>query len=113
VADRPTSQRSAKLAPRTAGTPAAVAPKVVSEERALALGLPSSESDAGAPPGIAAIQSSSNPLDFGALTAADDAASLAARPADTVIETLLAAAHIGLALLDRDMNYRLWNNCLE
>ena len=43
----------------------------------------------------------------------DEAANLAARPADTVIETLLAAAHIGLALLDRDMTYRLWNNCLE
>ncbi len=41
------------------------------------------------------------PLDFAALP--DEAASLAARPADTVIETLLAAAHIGLALLDRDM----------
>ena len=114
MADRPTSQRSAKLAPRTAGTPAVVAPQVVSEERALALGLPSSGNDAlGTPPGIAVIQSSSNPLDFVTLTAADAAAALAARPADTVIETLLTAAHIGLALLDRDMNYRLWNNCLE
>ena len=42
-----------------------------------------------------------------------DAANLAARPADTVIETLLGAAHIGLALIDRDLTYRLWNNCLE
>ncbi len=53
------------------------------------------------------------PHDFVAPAAPDEAANLAARPADTVIETLLAAAHIGLALLDRDMNYRLWNNCLE
>ena len=67
----------------------------------------------GTPPSIAVIQSSSAPLDFATLTAADAAAALAARPADTVIETLLTAAHIGLALLDRDMNYRLWNNCLE
>ena len=50
---------------------------------------------------------------LGLSTAGDGTAALAARPADTVIETLLAAAHIGLALFDRDLNYRLWNNCLE
>ncbi|HZA94730.1 MAG TPA: PAS domain S-box protein, partial [Burkholderiaceae bacterium] len=84
----------------------------MSEERELALGLPSSGK--GVPPlsvAMAAISTPSSPLDFAALP--DEAANLAARPADTVIETLLAAAHIGLALLDRDMNYRLWNNCLE
>ena len=49
VADRPTiSQRSPNLAPRAAGTPAN-APKVVSEERALALGLPGPTTSAPAP----------------------------------------------------------------
>src|SRR5688572_23152549 len=60
---------------------------------------------------MTAVSTAPGPLDFAALP--DEAANLAARPADTVIETLLAAAHIGLALIDRDMNYRLWNNCLE
>jgi hypothetical protein len=108
VADRPTiPQRSSHLAPRAAN-----APKVVSEERALALGLPGTSN--GTRTGIEC-----GNRDFaggnaaGLRRAPDEAANLAARPADTVIETLLAAAHIGLALVDRDMNYRLWNNCLE
>ena len=109
MADRPTiPHRSSHLAPRAAN-----APKVVSEERALALGLPGTSN--GTPPPasgvVTAISAAAAPLDFNALP--DEAANLAARPADTVIETLLAAAHIGLALVDRDMNYRLWNNCLE
>ena len=109
VADRPTiSQRSPHLAPRAAN-----APKVVSEERALALGLPGTSN--GPPPSpvaVTAISTAATPLDFPALP--DEAANLAARPADTVIETLLTAAHIGLALLDRDMSYgygTLSGNC--
>ena len=70
-------------------------------------GTPGTQSDA------TTIHATSTPHDLAALSTPDEAANLAARPADTVIETLLAAAHIGLALLDRDMNYRLWNNCLE
>ena len=77
----------------------------------MALGLPGSGN---AVPGTASvIQSSTTAPEFNPPTVTDDAANLAARPADTVIATLLAAAHIGLALLDRDMSYRLWNNCLE
>ncbi len=80
----------------------------------MALGLPGSANGAPGTQSVATpIHATSTPHDFAALTAPDEAANLAARPADTVIETLLAAAHIGLALLDRDMNYRLWNNCLE
>ncbi len=114
MADRPTtSQRSTASAPRAAGTPAN-APPVVSEERALALGLPGSANGAPGTQSVATtLHGAATPHDFAAPTAPGEAANLAARPADTVIETLLAAAHIGLALLDRDMNYRLWNNCLE
>ena len=108
MADRPTfSQHPSNLSPRAAN-----APKVVSEERALALGLPgTANSPPPSPVAVTAISAAGTPLDFAALP--DEAANLAARPADTVIETLLGAAHIGLALLDRDMTYRLWNNCLE
>ena len=100
--------------PRVAGTPAA-APDVVSGERALALGLPGSGSGvppatSGAVPDLRAINA---PPAFAAPKVADDAATLAAHPAYTVIETLLTAAHIGLALVDRDLTYRFWNNCLE
>lgn len=81
----------------------------------MALGLPGSGS--GVPPasspGAPDLRAINAPPDFVAPNVADDAATLAARPADTVIETLLAAAHIGLALVDRDLTYRLWNNCLE
>ncbi|MDQ3189249.1 MAG: PAS domain S-box protein [Pseudomonadota bacterium] len=95
------------------------APSVVSDERALALGLPGSgDATPSAPAAMAADTrarsvSSLMPWEIAAPGAADDAALFAARPADTVIETLLTAAHIGLALLDRSMAYRLWNNCLE
>ncbi len=116
MADRPTtSQRSAKHAQRAAGAPTKETPQVVSEERALALGLQIGAN--GAPAAGSATPSvvplGTSVLGLGSGLATDDAANLAARPADTVIETLLAAAHIGLALLDRDMSYRLWNNCLE
>ncbi|HYM48493.1 MAG TPA: PAS domain-containing protein, partial [Burkholderiaceae bacterium] len=115
MADSPTtSQRPAKPKLRAAGTPAA-APEVVSEERALALGLPGAATGAlPAQPGAPTdAQTTVAPPGFVAPNAADDATILAARPADTVIETLLAAAHIGLCLLDRDLAYRFWNNCLE
>ncbi|HVE90178.1 MAG TPA: PAS domain S-box protein [Burkholderiaceae bacterium] len=112
MANRPTTSQHSTPAPRAAGTPAN-APQVVSEERALALGLPGSGNGAPAAqlsPLNAAVGKS--PVDF-TVGPHDEAANLAARAADTVIETLLTAAHIGLALLDRDMSYRLWNNCLE
>ncbi|MBC8119763.1 MAG: PAS domain-containing protein, partial [Burkholderiaceae bacterium] len=117
MADHPTvSNQSGHLDPPTrdrAGTVAA--PAVVSDERALALGLPGSvEHGLQSPPADGVNLRPLAQSDFGVIGAADvEAASLAARPADTVIETLLGAAHIGLALIDRDLTYRLWNNCLE
>ncbi|MGZ8994784.1 MAG: hypothetical protein ACXW16_12280 [Burkholderiaceae bacterium] len=87
MADRPTiSQRSTTPAPRAAGTPAN-APPVVSEERALALGLPGG---ANGVPGAQAVATptlaASTPQDFAALTVPDQAATLAARPADTSLK---------------------------
>lgn len=114
MADSPTTSQRSKPHLRVPGTPAA-APDVVSEERALALGLPG-QADAALPAELSlapGLLTASQPSSFGVPNAADESANFAARPADTVIETLLAAAHIGLGLLDRDLTYRLWNNCLE
>ena len=116
VADLPTVSNPGPLdqpTRRGPGTPIA-APAVVSDERALALGLPSSvEVGVVAPADVVNVRPVAQ-SDFSTLAAPDsDLANLAARPADTVIETLLGAAHIGLALIDRDLTYRLWNNCLE
>ena len=77
----------------------------------MALGLPGSGS--GEPPASLDLRAINAPPDFVAPNVADEAATLAARPADTVIETLFTAAHIGLALIDRALTYRFWNNCLE
>ncbi|MEP6608627.1 MAG: PAS domain S-box protein [Burkholderiaceae bacterium] len=115
MADSPlVSQRSGLLdQPSRATSAAPPAPDVVSEERALALGLPGSSEAPAHPVAAGQLSPALMPSDFDPVGAAGAAALFAARPADTVIETLLAAAHIGLALLDRDLNYRLWNNCLE
>ena len=90
------------------------APDVVSDERALALGLPGS-ADVASPVPSASAEGLAAPgsANLDEAMSAPDAATLAARAADTVVETLLTAAHIGLALLDRDLAYRFWNNCLE